>query len=203
MDQAKQFLTQFTGTEAYLFFYFLLAGCGIGFPCNSDLVIITACVMAATLGTFKFGILLPLAFFGLLTGDSINYFVARTYGKRILAKRPFNYILKPEKVSAAEIYLKEKGNRFLFLVRFLPLIRTVLYFTAGSLQVPPRTFFLLNGISTLLYLTMVMNAAYFAGENIDQVISFLKQCQFLLLGLVIAVSIFALLRKKMKRSVPS
>ena len=199
MDQAKQFLTQFSGPQAYFIFYFLLAGCGIGFPFNSDFVLITASVLAA-LGSFKLGFLMPIAFLGLLTGDSINYFVARNYGKRILSKRPFSLILKPEKVAAAEVYLNEKGSRFIFFVRFLPLIRTVLYFTAGSLQIPPRTFYLLNGLSTAIYLSLLMNASFYAGEHIDHVIALLKNCQFFLLGAVTLAFIAMLYRRKNKRS---
>lgn len=199
MDQAKLFLTHFTGVQSYVIFYFLLVGCGIGLPFNSDFVIITASVIAATLGTLKLSFLIPVAFLGLLTGDAINFWVARIYGKRILNKPPFKWILTPEKVSAGERYLQGKGNSFLFCVRFLPLIRTVLYFTAGSLQVKPKTFFLLDGASTLIYLFALMNAAFYAGENIDPLIATLKKFQFALLGLLILGAFVFIILKKSKR----
>ena len=52
MDQVKEFLSQFSGPQAYAVFYFVLIGCGIGMPINSDLVLISASVLAA-LGFFK------------------------------------------------------------------------------------------------------------------------------------------------------
>lgn len=202
MEQARHFLTQFTGPESYLIFYLLLTGCGIGMPFNSDFVIISASVLAA-LGVFKLPLLFPFALFGLMTGDCINYFVARKYGKKILVKRPFRWVLNPEKVTAAEHYFKEKGSAFIFVIRFLPLIRTVLYFTAGSLQVKPRVFFSLDFLSTLIYLLVVMNAAFYASENIDQLITTFKNAQFTLLGLFILTIIAFFIRKRLKGPVHS
>ncbi len=197
MDQARHFLTQFTGTQAYLVFYFVLVGCGIGFPFNSDLTLISASVLAA-LGYFKLPFLIPIAFLGLLSGDTINFFVARKYGPRILTRAPFRWILSPEKVSSAEKFLEENGTRFLFCVRFLPLIRTALFFTAGSLQVKPKTFYLLNGVATIIYLSILMNLAFYAGENIDSLVSTFKHFQFFLLGSLILLVLAVIIRRKMK-----
>ena len=196
MDQARIFLTHFNGPEAYLVFYFVLVGCGIGLPMNSDVTLITASVLAA-LGMFKLSLLFPIAFFGLLTGDSINYLIARTYGPRILARAPFRWILSPEKFKAAERFIQEKGEKMVFFVRFLPLIRTALYFTAGSLQVRPRTFYLLDSTSTLIYLAVLMNLSYSAGENLEELLEHLKQFQISLLGIAVAAGVvFFLLRRK-------
>lgn len=195
MEQARHFLTQFSGPESYVVFYFLLAGCGIGLPFNSDLILISASVLAA-LGYFKLAFLIPIAFFGLLTGDTINFFVARRYGKKLLTIAPFKWIVSSKKVSAAETYLATKGNRFLFCVRFLPLIRTALYFTAGSLQVRPKTFYWLDCLSTSIYLMTLMNIAFYAGENIETLLPLFRQFQFVLLAIfVIFVTAFVVRNK--------
>jgi membrane protein DedA with SNARE-associated domain len=199
MDSIRQFLTQFSGPEAYAIYYFTLLGCGIGMPMNSDLVLITASMLAA-LGMFKLSILIPIAFLGLLSGDTINFFVARRFGPEILRRRPMKWILSETKVRNAEKFLAEKGNGFLFCVRFLPLIRTVLYFTAGSLKVSPRTFYVLNGISTAIYLVILMNLAYRAGENIDVLIANFKRFQLVLLLAFSAAVTHLWLRRRRRRA---
>ncbi|NDG83924.1 MAG: DedA family protein [Proteobacteria bacterium] len=196
MEQARIFLTHYSGTEGYVIFYFILIGCGIGMPFNSDITIITASVLAA-LGLFKLPILMPIAFAGLLTGDTINFFVARKYGPKLLTKAPFRWFLTPEKVKSAEAFLAEKGSGFLFCVRFLPLIRTALFFTAGSLQVKPRTFYLLNISATVIYLSVLMNLAHSAGENIEALLPVLKRFQLALLGLfTVGLTAFFIKRRK-------
>ena len=202
MEQAKLFLTHFNGFEGYVVFFLILTGCGCGMPFNSDFMIITASVLAG-LHYFQLKFLLPTALLGLIAGDSINFWVARRYGKTILRNRPLSWILTPEKVTAAEKYMAEKGKGFLFCVRFLPLIRTVLYFTAGSLQTCAKKFYLLNIASTTLYLLVLMNTAYYAGENIDEVVAWFKQFQFALLGLLVALIAVIVLRKKLKGRVAS
>jgi membrane protein DedA with SNARE-associated domain len=200
MEQAKLFLTHYSGTESYVLFYFILVGCGIGLPMNSDITIITASVLAA-LGYFKLSLLLPIAFLGLLSGDTLNFFVARKYGPKILLRAPFRWVLSPEKVKKAEVFISEKGNRFLFCVRFLPLIRTALFFTAGSLQVKPKTFYFLNMTATVIYLLVLMNLAYAAGENIDSLIASFKRFQLIFLAIFFGVGLILFLRRK--RTAPS
>ena len=109
-----------------------------------------------------------------------------------------------ETIDGGTRYLEKRGTRFLFLVRFLPLIRTALYFTAGSLQVRARTFFLLDGISTVIYLLGLMNLAYAAGENIDSLVEGFKRFQFSLLGFLLTGSLFILYRnRRTKRTLAS
>ena len=189
MEQARQFLTHFSGPQGYAIFFLLVTGCGVGFPFNSDLLLICASVLAA-LGYFDLKILMVLAFLALISGDSINFFVARKWGKKLLHLPPCRWLFTPQKIQTAEHYLNTKGTKFLFCVRFLPLIRTVLFFTAGSLQVKPSTFYLMNMSASAIYLPILMGASFYASSNIDQVILILKKFQFGLLGAVILTVTF-------------
>jgi membrane protein DedA with SNARE-associated domain len=202
MEQTQAFLMQWNGVSRYCLFFFVTAGCGIGLPMNSDLLLITASYLAV-IGYFQFWILLPLAFFALLLGDSINFFVARRYGKQLLRVRPFRWILKEQKVNEAEQYLNTHGTKFLFFVRFLPLIRTVLFFSAGCLQVKPRVFYTLDGLSTLLYLPLLMGSAYYASNHLDALLATLKKFQFGLLGILILVGLFFWVKKKARKPIHS
>jgi membrane protein DedA with SNARE-associated domain len=202
MEQAKEFLTQFNGPEGYLFFFLSLIGCGIGLPMNSDLILIAASMLAA-MGIFKLPFLIPIAFLGLLTGDTINFFVARRFGPILLKKAPFKWILSPSKVEQAEEFLERRGSKFIFCIRFLPLVRTALFFTAGSLQTRPRIFYLLNGASTVIYLAVLMNLSYQAGTNIDLLIAGFKKFQLGILILMMTVLVFGVRANRKKRQLAS
>lgn len=196
MEQARELLLQFTGPTGYAFFYGLIMSCGMGAPFNSDFCLITASVLAS-LGYFDIRILMALAFFALLSGDTFTFFLGRKFGKSILGRRPFRWLFKPEKIALAEHFLQTRGEKFLFVVRFLPLIRTVLFFTAGSLQVRPRAFYLYNATATAIYLPLLMTSAYFMSENIEQVVAFLKKFQFALLAAALTgIAVFLIRRKK-------
>ena len=195
MDHAQAFLTQFSGPAGYLFFYALVAACGCGFPFNSDITLITGALLCAH-GVFQLWILMLLAFSAILTGDSITFFVARKWGLRLIQVRPFSWVLSERSVNNATQSLEVHGRKFLFIVRFLPLIRTALFFTAGTLKVSPRSFYLMNGVATLIYVPLLMGTSYYASSNIDVVLKLLKQFQFGLLAGVILFIILALRKKK-------
>jgi membrane protein DedA with SNARE-associated domain len=81
------------------------------------------------------------------------------------------------------------------------LIRTALYFTAGSLQVRARTFFLLDATSTVIYLLGLMNLAYYAGENIESLIEGFKRFQFGLLAFLLTGSLFIFYRSRQSKRI--
>lgn len=199
MEQARELLTQFSGPTGYLFFYALIMSCGMGAPFNSDFCLITASVLAA-LGYFDLKILMVLAFFALLSGDTFTFFLGRKFGKPILNRRPFRWVFKPQKIALAEHFIQTKGEKFLFVVRFLPLIRTVLFFTAGCLQVRPRMFYAMNAFSTLIYIPVLMSAAFYASENIDAVVATLKKFQFGLLGVAVIATIVFFAQKRVRKN---
>jgi membrane-associated protein len=195
MDGAQEILTYFSGPMGYTFFFLLVTACGCGFPFNSDITLITAAVLSAN-GTFDLFILMILAFSGIIVGDTICFFVAKKWGLPILAMRPFCWLVSEKGVKHATLLLKQHGMKFLFIVRFLPLIRSALFFAAGTLQVSYRSFYLANGTATLIYVPLIMLSSYYASENIDIVLQSLKQFQFVLLGLFSVVILYLILRKK-------
>ena len=173
--------------------------CGMGFPFNSDLTLIAASVLAA-LGYFQLKILMILAWLAILGGDSVAFFVALKWGKQLLRIRPFSWLFTPEKIAVGENYLNTRGTKFLFIVRFLPLIRTVLFFAAGCLRVKPRTFYLMNGTASAIYVPLLMGISYYTSENIDEVISVLKHFQFGLLIALVAVGLFLYFKRSRAKS---
>ncbi len=202
MDQAREFLSQFSGPSVYAAFYFLIFGCGVGLPMNSDFCLITASVLAA-LGVLDLKLLMVFAFLGLMSGDTVTFFLGRKFGTRLLKVKPVSWLLSEKKVLMAENFLNTKGTKFLFIVRFLPLIRTPLFFAAGSLQVAPRTFYIMNVSASLIYLPIIMLSSFYASSNIDQVIQTLKRFQFGLLGAVVLTAVLMFFRKKARSTVVS
>ena len=166
MEQARQILMHYSGPSAYAAFYLMVMGCGMGFPMNSDFCLVTAAVLAA-IGFFELKFLIPLAFLALMAGDSVVFFIGRKWGRCLLAHRPFSLILSEKKLDQAEYFFKTKGEKYIFLVRFLPFVRTALFFTAGSLKVRPKIFYLMNACATALYLPLVMGCAFYAATHMN------------------------------------
>lgn len=194
MEWVQLFLTQSSGPTGYFLFFALIMACGCGFPMNSDLSLIAASVLAYS-GIFQLVPLMILAFLALLAGDSVAFFLGRTFGYSLVRVKPFKWIFKPKALLKAEHYLKHHGNKFLFIVRFLPLIRTALFFTAGTLQVKPKTFYLMNGLASAIYVPALMGISYYTAENIEDVIQILKSIQYVLLALLLIAIAYLFFKK--------
>ena len=199
METLQHFLTQYSGFESYLIFFFLVTASCVGLF-NSDIAFITAGALSAV-GFFDYRILIILGFFALLTGDSITFFAGRKWGRALIRKKPFSFVLNDEKMDVAESFFKRKGLIIIFMVRFLPLLRTSLFLTTGSLRVDAKKFYLLNALSTAIYLPIVIIGSNRASANASEIVATLKRFQFIPILLLVSLGLFFYVRKSRSKKV--
>lgn len=193
METLQNFLIQYSGFEAYFIFFFLVAVSSIGLF-NSDIAFITAGALSG-MGFFDFRILIVLGFFALLTGDSMTYFAGRKWGRTLIRKRPFSFVLDDAKMDLAESFFKRKGLIIVFMVRFLPMLRTSLFLTIGSLKVDIKKFYALDALSSAIYLPIVIIGSNKASANAPEIVATLKRFQFIPALLLISVLLFIYFKK--------
>jgi membrane-associated protein len=193
METLQTFLTQYSGFEAYIIFFLLIAASSIGLF-NSDIVFITSGALSG-MGVFDYRILMIVGLCALMTGDSIAFFSARKWGRSLIRRRPFSFVLNDEKMDAAEAFFKKKGIIMLFLVRFTPMMRTPIFLVSGSLKADPKKFYLLNGLASAIYLPLVIIGSNRAGANAEEIIATLKKFQFIPVLLLVTVILFFVIKK--------
>lgn len=198
METLQHFFMQHSGIEAYLIFFLIVTASCIGLF-NSDIAFITSGALSAV-GFFDYRLLIVLGFVALLTGDSITFFSGRKWGRSLIRKKPFSFVLNDAKVDAAENFFKKRGYFFVFLVRFLPLLRTSLFLTIGSLKVNPKHFYSLNALSTMIYLPLVIIGSNRASANASEIVATLKRFQLVPLLVLISVGMFFLVKKNRMKS---
>lgn len=159
-------LSPLLGGPPYLAYFCLLVGCSIGFPFSSDLTLLTAGVLAGT-GYFEIKTAILLGLSAILLGDTLAFYLGRTYGKRIIAHRFFAKICPPARFEQISRFLQENDSKFIFMVRFTPGMRSVIFLSAGALGIPPRTFFTMNILSTSFYVPTLISLSYAAANRAD------------------------------------
>jgi membrane-associated protein len=193
MESLQQFFMSHSGMEAYFIFFLIVTASCVGLF-NSDITFIT-CGALSGMGLFDYRYLILLGFFALLTGDSITFFSGRKFGRTLIRKKPFSFVLNDKKMDAAESFFERKGPIIIFMVRFLPLLRTALFITIGSLKVKPKKFYLLNSLSTMLYLPLVIIGSNRASANAAEIVSTVKKFQFVPILIFFTAIVFVLLKK--------
>ena len=75
-------------------------------------------------------------------GDNINYYLGRRYGAKWLGKG--FWFLKSNHIEKARYFLDAHGAKSVFLGRFIPSVKEVVPFIAGSVKMNKRTFMFWN-----------------------------------------------------------
>jgi membrane protein DedA with SNARE-associated domain len=183
------------GLPAYALVFGLLVACGIGAPMNEDVVLLAAAALTLT-GVMQPLPLIVVAWFGLIAGDALIFHWGYRYGARFLRHRWFARILPEPRLAAAQARVQRGGPASIFVIRFLPGIRTALFFAAGSLKIPYHTFFLFNGLAAAIELPLLVFGVRYIGGRWREILPALQQAQVWLLLGVIAVVLLIVVRHR-------
>jgi len=143
----------------------LLAG-GFGMPVPEDLPLIAAGYLCGV-GKADITIMLPLTFSAVLGADLIVYFLGRKYGHHVPRLPLIRRYLSEERLAKAEISFHKHGGKTLFLARFMPGLRTPIFFSAGAFKIPSWKMILFDGVAALISVpAWVLLSAYLA-QKVD------------------------------------
>jgi len=115
-------------------------------------------------------------------GDNTNYWVGRVIGKWML--RRFPRVVKPQHLEKTHRFFDRYGGKTIIIARFVPIVRTITPFVAGTGRMPYRRFILFSIAGTLLWIGLILPAGWFFG-NIPAV---KKHFEMVVLG-IIAISL--------------
>lgn len=185
----------------YLLLFVILVLCGFGLPIPEDITLIAGGFLAYE-KVIDVNIFLLIAFCGVMLGDSVIYVLGRIYGSRILNSKIMSRILTKHSLTRARYAYRRYGNKIFFIARFLPGLRTPIYFTGGSLHSKFNLFFIFDFFAALISVPIWVYSAYFFGEYIHKVIALGKNIQITILltvAVVVAWKIRGYFRKKREK----
>lgn len=128
-------------------------------------------------------LLVVLLIIAAFIGDSVNYHVGRTFGRRLIAWDKGRFIREAHMEHTRGFFAKH-GGKAVILARFAPIIRTYAPFVAGLAEMERRRFMAFNIVGGVLWVASFAVAGYFFG-NLPGV---KKNFHLLIMG-IIAVSL--------------
>ncbi len=190
MDWLVDFLLNFYGPTPYLLILGILLLCGFGLPIPEDVTLFAGGLLAYY-GVCDLWLMILVCFVGVMIGDSLMWFVGRHFGRKILKKRFFHRLLPDERIALASRKLNHKGSkRMLFFGRFMPGLRAPIYFTAGLLHVPYVRFLAMDGLAALISVPLFVGSVYYFGDELDQVVRYIKKVEHGIIFLIIGAVLF-------------
>ncbi|MFZ0451756.1 MAG: LssY C-terminal domain-containing protein [Desulfatiglandaceae bacterium] len=164
---------------------------GIGLILPGSTLILFLGVLSGR-GYFDFGDLLWFAVIGAILGDNINYYLGKKYGSRWI--KDGVWFLKPAHLEKGRVFFDTHGAKSIFLGRFIPSVKEIVPFFAGSVRMRQRTFFIWNVLGGIGWGFEWVGAGYVFSRSLKLAQTWLSRAGFFLTGLVALFIIFYLMK---------
>ncbi|MCA3014471.1 MAG: DedA family protein [Myxococcaceae bacterium] len=178
-----------SGVFAYLVVFGILFVCGLGLPLPEDVSLILGGYLVHG-GKARLDLMMLTGYLGIIVGDSMIFFFGRRLGARVDARPSgfFARIVTPEKRARVEQLFKRHGEKIIIIARFLPGVRAVTYFTAGSVGMKWRRFALYDSLAALASAPVFVFLGFKFGGELDELIDAIKRGQRNVLIALVAVA---------------
>lgn len=197
----QEFLTNLLGSTngffAYATVFGVLVACGLGVPLPEDISLILGGFLAHK-GAASLPVMMLIGFAGILAGDSLIFLAGRRLGSQV-GRSPTGFLARvvtPEKRARVEGLFGLHGQKIVMIARFLPGVRAVTYFTAGSAGMPYWRFILWDGLAALLSAPFFVWLGFHFGDKLDYAIDRMKEGQLVVVGVIAVVGLVAFLWRK-------
>lgn len=192
MDRLLDFLLNFYGPAPYFVLFGILFLCGLGLPIPEDITLFAG-GMLAYYGVTELVPTIVICFLGVMTGDSVIFLLGARYGRRLITNHPFfAKLLHAERMAKVEQSFHRQGNKLIFVARFMPGLRAAVFFSAGVLKIPFRTFFFYDGIAALLSVPLLVGIVYYLGDFANTVIRTIQRAEYGIAVVIFSVIFFFL-----------
>jgi membrane protein DedA with SNARE-associated domain len=186
----QDFLTNLLGSThgffAYAAVFGILVACGLGVPLPEDISLILGGFLAHK-GAASLPMMMVIGFAGILVGDSLIFYAGRRLGTQV-GRSPGGFLARvvtPEKRARVEGLFALHGQKIVMIARFLPGVRAVTYFTAGSAGMSYWRFIFWDGLAAILSAPFFVWLGFAFGDKLDYAIDRMKEGQLVVLGVLV------------------
>jgi membrane protein DedA with SNARE-associated domain len=171
-------------------------------PLPSEIILPLAGFTASRGGMSLFGALFWTTA-GSVIGALVLYWLGIKLGRdrmyAIVDRVPF---VDTGDLEKAEDWFARHGRSAVFFGRMIPMVRSAISVPAGVSRMPILQFTIYTTLGSLIWNAIFVLAGYFLGENWHYVENYTSVFQYFVIGVVVALVLFFVLRKVKKRRQP-
>jgi membrane protein DedA with SNARE-associated domain len=159
------------GVVPYLIVFGVLLACGLGVPLPEDVSLIFGGFLVYE-ERAQLPLMMLTGYLGIIIGDSMIFFFGRRLGSKLGTKQGgfFNRIISPDKRARVEGLFKKHGEKIVLLARFLPGVRSVTYFTAGSVGMKYSHFVFFDSVAALASAPIFVFLGFKFGGELEELL---------------------------------
>jgi len=148
----------------YLGIFILMALESMIFPIPSEIVMPFAGFLIAQ-GQFSFAGILIFSSLGSLLGSLLSYYIGKFGGHRFILKYGKYLLLDEHDLQKTETWFATKGERTIFIGRFIPIVRHLISLPAGVGKMNLRRFSIYTLLGAACWNMLLAYAGYVSGKN--------------------------------------
>ncbi len=161
-----------------------------------DVVLLVAGLLASH-GTLNLWLLLAIASFGAVLGDSAGYAIGRFGGVRLVSRIGHYFRVNDSHLERTQKYFDSHGGKTIFIGRFATGIKSFIPVAAGISRMNYGTFLLYNIIASVINVVALLLLGFFFGESWALISRWIGYGGGVLLAvIVVAVAVFWYLRRR-------
>lgn len=175
---------------------------GLGVPIPEDIMLLAAGVLVFR-GEVSYVEALIACAVGVFIGDTFIFLLARRLGPAALSRRPFRWLITPERRVKVEEMFARYGSFIVFMARHMAGLRAPTFAMAGMHGMPIAKFWLWDGLGLCVSAPVVIGIGYWLADNLDEARALMGRFEMVvLIVLAVAVVGFLVWRKLRKRGPP-
>ncbi len=172
---------------------FLMALESMVVPLPSELILPFAGFLSAS-GQLNFYLAWIASVFGSLIGSLISYAMGYYGGERLIRRFGKYFLLDEADLNLTEAWFKKRGEKVIFIARFVPVVRHLISIPAGIAKMDLKKFSLYTVLGAGLWNLILIWLGYYLGQNWRQVRQY-SQYFSLAMAILIIIAVVAFLAR--------
>lgn len=189
----------FSDSGPYLAVLFAIWIASVGVPIPEDIALLGG-GLACYLGKAKLLPMIAIGMFAVLSGDLFIFYLGHRWASNLLEHRMTQKLATPERVAKLRVKFHEHQLKTIFLGRFLPGVRTLVFLTAGAMKISVWKFLMMNGIAALISVPLFVTLGYVFGHSYDKLKAQVAEIEHVIVFVLIGIAIIWVLWLAYSRS---
>ena len=170
-----EFLNEYPPHLIYVFLFFLLLLCGLGFPMAEELVLLLGGALVASRVLHPL-LMLLVNLLGVLIGDVFLFGLGRGVSSR-LSRSPRFTAWFAQKLERGRPFLAHYGDTTVFFARFIPGLRAPTFLIAGTMQMSLWRFVSIDTLASLIFVPALCAIGYFFVDQMGTIATWFRNTE--------------------------
>lgn len=161
-----------------------------GVPVPGETILIVASVFSYNTHHLHLSWIIVVGIIAATAGDNAGYWIGRKGGRPLLERWKRFFHVRDRHIASAESLIEKHGSVAIFFARFVTGARVIAGPLAGVLHMEWKRFAFFNFLGATLWVVTIAGVAYAFGSQLDRLLAFMSDANWVVLAVVVAVIAF-------------